>query len=450
MCQIISMKSLGSAKLLADLTEHKEEFKSLLLLKGEDYFSAGILAKNKSTQKLNQKPIQLSIITHKVEDLFSSLTKILNGDSFIDCTSVGLILFSRQKPEMERDKPETQPYFIDEGIIAIHGTIINDKELAEERDLTITIDTEIFKTYAIGDDRVNGTFACIQITNDINIVVRDNGLKLWRANINDSSTSVISTGNLDFLSKDPTEILTFPIRENQDRILFTAFSGGMDIALSTYKALSTGIYQSAQLNYFDWGSNASKEEIKTLHTFAKFYSLEFNLPVSINIIQAEDYFAAFFNIAEVRSKISDSKAIGDIAETESPIAYVPYRNTQFAMLLSTIAEGKNYKNIDILFGLNLSEGMVFMDNSEGWLNAIQETIRYGGKDFKITGGYNIIAPYFPRTKTNMIKEFKEEFGQMALNNLLDKSYSCYYPKEDGSPCGECGSCILRKQALQKK
>ncbi len=448
MCQIIAMTIRGancSSRLLEIAEDEESQFKRLLNLKGEDYFSVAILARSGS----NITPVQFSMTAKSSNFLFSSLKEILAGDSFRESLEMGIILFSRQRPEMEGDQPEPQPYFIDGGVIAVHGTIINDKELAEAGDISIEADTEIFKTYSISDDRVHGTFSCIQITNNINIITRDNGLKLWRANLSQDSVNVISTGNLDFLNDSPHEVVSFPVRPKLDRILFAAFSGGMDIALSTHKALSTGKYKMAILNYFDWESAAATEELKNLSSFSNYYSEKFNVEVYVNVIDAKKYFNSFFDIADIRTKLNDTGAIGDSSETESPIAYVPYRNSQFALVLASSAEGKEYKNIDLLFGLNLSEGMVFGDNSEGWLNAIQETVRYGGKSFEITGGYNVIAPYFPRTKTNLVKEFLEEFGSGVTQELLDLSFSCYYPKEDGLPCDECGSCILREKAIEK-
>ncbi len=445
MCQIIAMTTRGpncSQTLLDDIENKEKEFKRLLNLKGDDYFSVGILSRN----KVNSNPIQFGMNAISTGYLFSSLKKMLRGESFATSSEMGIILFSRQKPEMEREQPEIQPYFIEEGMIAVHGTIINDKELAEARDLNIEVDTEVFRTYAIGDDRIHGTFACIQITNNINIVTRDNGLKLWRANIGDSGTSVVSTGNLDFLNKSSHEIVTFPDRPKEGRTLFAAFSGGMDIALSTYKALSTGKYERAILNYFDWGSVSSDLELHTINDFAKYYSNVFGISIGINIINCGEYFNDFFKITGAETKIADQEAEGEAGETEAPIAYFPYRNTHFAMLLASMAEAKEYKNIDILFGLNLSEGMVFGDNSEGWLNAIQETVRYGGKSFEVTGGYNVVAPFFPRTKTNMLKEFKDEFSNVVLQELIDKSFSCYYPIA-GKACNKCGSCILRAKAI---
>jgi 7-cyano-7-deazaguanine synthase len=147
--------------------------------------------------------------------------------------------------------------------------------------------------------------------------------------------------------------------------------------------------------------------------------------------------------------IFNYESSAEFEETESPLSYVPYRNTQFAILLASRAEALQLKNVDLLFGLNLSEGMVFMDNSEGWIESISNVVKFGGKDFTYTGTYDVISPYFPKTKTNMLKEFKETFGIALLEQLLSLSKSCYYPKSDGSPCGECGSCILREKAVEK-
>ena len=439
MCQIIALRATSSAELKSDLEDHRVNFKFLLEKKGEDYYAAGVMASN----GVNKNPINFSMSTVTADKLFTTLGRVLGGESFVTSNNLVCFLFSRQKPEMETSTPETQPYFTNKGMIAIHGTIINDQEIAKELGVKIDIDTEVFKYLDIDDSKIHGTYAAIECNDQMQISTKENGLKLWRQNLPSSNTSVISTGNLDFLAEHDSKIIP---ADHDGRTLFAAFSGGMDIALSTYAAMSKG-YNKVILNYFDWGSVAAGAELKTLDAFKEFYNSEFDIDISINIINCGAYFDNFFDIAGIQSKIADAEAQGEASETEAPIAYVPYRNTQFAMLLASIAEGQELKNVDILFGLNLSEGMVFMDNSEGWLNAMQETIRYGGKSFEITGSYNIIAPYFPRTKTNMIKEFKEEFGHETINSLLELSYSCYYPQADGSACGKCGSCILREKAI---
>jgi 7-cyano-7-deazaguanine synthase len=206
------------------------------------------------------------------------------------------------------------------------------------------------------------------------------------------------------------------------------------------------------MNYFAWGSKAENTEIEQLQDFKKLFASEFpETQIVIKLREAEYYFDEYFKINKASfPKISlHSSNKAEAAETEAPLAYVPYRNTQFAILLASICEADNMENVDMLFGLNLSEGMVFMDNSEGWLESISNTIKYGGKDSKLTYTYNVIAPYFARTKTNMLLEFKKEFGEIIYERLLNLSKSCYYPDDEGQPCGKCGSCILREKAERK-
>jgi len=141
-------------------------------------------------------------------------------------------------------------------------------------------------------------------------------------------------------------------------------------------------------------------------------------------------------------------------EAENNSAYVPYRNTLFMSSIGAIIdqdiENKKINNsvflnkekIEIIIGLNLSEGQVYLDNGIVWKEQIQQVISYGGKYFK---NIKIEAPYVHKTKINMLKSFKKEFGEEILKEVLKIAFSCYFPK-DGKPCGECGSCKLRMKA----
>jgi 7-cyano-7-deazaguanine synthase in queuosine biosynthesis len=426
----------------------KSNIEEILLEKGGDYFSSFMYSISPSGEKRN-----CSVTSKDFEIWYVTMRDMINQNNFDEPSDVVLMLFSRQQPEMENTDAEEQPYTTENGRIAIHGTIYNDKEIADKRNLDIKVDTEVFKFLEIENTDIKGTFAAIEITSDLEIFIRENGLKVWHGVFNNGYEllgHVIATTDLSFLNREITNVDEFnPFFKYSRRTLMVSFSGGMDIALSTYKILKTNQYSKLVLNYFNWGSNAAQAEIKTMEKFKDFYSSVFRIDVEINIIEAQNYFKDYFEINDSGSKIAEDNAVGDEAETESPIAYVPYRNSQFALLLSSIAEEKQMVNVDLLFGLNLSEGMVFMDNSEGWLKAITDVVKYGGKDFSITGTYRVLAPYFTRTKTNMLKEFKMLFDRKTLEILLDLSFSCYYPKEDGTACGQCGSCILRQKALKK-
>jgi 7-cyano-7-deazaguanine synthase len=366
---------------------------------------------------------------------------------------------------MEAGKVKEQPYrskidFIkDEELFAVHGTVYNDKELARIHGADIKADTEIFRFISPpGWGAAKGTYVIIGITKNEVPYVKENGLKSWKyAMVKNGKYygDVFSTGEIKELEPNHSyfDHLHSGYPYSSSRTLFAAFSSGMDISMSVYKQLSYHRYKKLVLNYFAWGSKAEEMEMLQLEKFKDFYSSEFpEVEVEVKIWEAEKYFSEYFELNGAplpKISIFNLESEADSAETESPLSYVPYRNTQFAILLASKAEAMGLQSVDILFGLNLSEGMVFMDNSEGWLEAINQAVQLGGKDFKYTGSYKVVAPYFPRTKTNMLKEFRDDFGLVILENLLNLSKSCYYPNEDGSPCGKCGSCILREKALQK-
>ena len=449
MCQIIALKtSTKRFKKLKESDYNLGAIQGLLDKKGGDYYGASVIFySDEKTKKLTVPDF------NSINFLFKeTISRFIRSNCLKG--KMNILLFSRQRPEMEDQYVEEQPYVLqedDDFTFAVHGTIHNDKELANLYRVDIKADTEILQYMNPGDwYRAQGSFCAIGIEDSDFIEVYEHGMKTWSNYITVKDkilAEIVATAPLTMFN--PHTINPSINSSLNNRTLYVAFSGGMDISLSLYKQLYGNNYKKVVLNYFDWGSNASKSEKEAIEKLRDFYSTKFGIQVELKILPTQEYFKSFFEITDTKSKISDVDAKGDHAETESPIAYVPYRNSQFALMLASKAEAQELKHVDILFGLNLSEGMVFMDNSEGWIEAIEETIKYGGKDFAITGDYKVVAPYFPRTKTNMIKEFKDEFGIQELNRILMKSWSCYYPEEDGSPCGECGSCILRQEAIQR-
>jgi len=444
MCQIIAMRTtLNKFRKIMDDRLYPNILNNILEDKGGDYFSVTCFRNGINLQVASKFSI--------IEPL-KTILKIYEEDS-IDIP-LNFLLFSRQQPEMEKNVVEEQPYrhnISNNLAFSVHGTIYNDKELAELLNVEISADTEILKFINPNNwDKANGTFCAIGITPE-KILTYEHGLHLWKNRLvknGENFADLISTTSLKSFEPYTRDLQN---GSEEDRTLFVSFSGGMDIALSTYRELQTWKYNKVILNYFAWGSIAEKNEIISLEKFKDFYSSEFNIPVEIKIWPAVNYFEEFFKITGApHPKISKNNPYytGEEAETESPIAYVPYRNTQFAILLASHAEAMNLKNVNILFGLNLSEGMVYMDNSEGWLEAVNQVVKYGGKDYKLSGSYLIISPYFTRTKTNMLKEFKKNYGIVTLEQLLLLSKSCYYPQADGSPCGKCGSCLLRQKAIE--
>jgi 7-cyano-7-deazaguanine synthase in queuosine biosynthesis len=255
------------------------------------------------------------------------------------------------------------------------------------------------------------------------------------------------------------------VLKNKTISLKLAFSGGMDSVLNTYKIFSdlekkldklTSYNIETELTYFEYGCNAEEEEITSANKFLDYLENK-KLFRSLNInLYREDISGIINNISSVageKSKLLDKSAIGDSAEAEDTLAYVPFRNT----LMTQILVAQSQKEFDawesypedylimIGLGLNLSDGQVYGDNNIAWLEHTENMLKYGGKRFS---NIKLLSPYINRTKINMLSDFKEEFGKEILTDLLNVSFSCYYPI-DGKACGKCGSCLLREEAVHQ-
>ena len=162
-------------------------------------------------------------------------------------------------------------------------------------------------------------------------------------------------------------------------------------------------------------------------------------------------FKNILNVAGVEKvRIADTEAKGEgHNEAESAISYVPFRNTYLITTAAAIAE-QLYPNESVTFiiGANLSEGMIYLDNSSEWLENINKLVKVGGQK---CFGFNVIAPFVNKTKTEMLIKFKTlaiDMGHEVGFDLRNNTFSCYFPV-DGRSCGECGSCLLKRNALGK-
>ena len=238
-------------------------------------------------------------------------------------------------------------------------------------------------------------------------------------------------------------------------IIVSLCSGGMDAILSTAYYLYTKQIidiETIHIDYFNWGTRAMAQEIKAVKKFGKFVQEIPNVVkenVFVDIIQSKDYFKEILNFANLKkTRLIDEEAKGQGEnESEEAISYVPLRNTFLLMALVTKYEAL-YPNrkITFIFGGNLTEGMVYSDNSVNYITKMNQLIKLAGQK---TSNFNLVAPFAKFTKTKMIDSFKRRFGNEMLEELLNIAFSCYFPNQDGSPCNECGSCNLRNLSQKR-
>ena len=393
-----------------------------------------------------------------------------------------IVLFSRQKPEMETETTEDTipPFFGEEGdndnyltkYIWVHGTVANEEELKKEFNLDrypIKVDSQIFchiPTYEY--NKVKGWVTVVQFDEDsqsVGFTFPRMDLGLWEHRVgkfNLFSTSPVfhkSYGTPLDVDKSTWKLSVNDVEPYRTpNVLYVAYSGGMDATFSTYYVIKRAEkyrhLKEVNLVYFDYGTKAREREIESLYKFTDYLKKEFpSIEINPRIVPTDKVFSHFTMLEGLGSLrliegVEDKEQEGR-KESEANLAYVPLRNTLFVLMLKAMIEGRKDlegKNAGIILGLNLTEGMVYGDNSEAWIWSINELIKYAGKEYQKV---KVIAPFANDTKTRYLLKCKEELGEDKVKELLNVSFSCYYPDKNGNPCGKCGSCLLRQKAVEK-
>lgn len=458
MCSIVGFK--GSKKTITALLNDDRSISfidELLKTKGGDEYKLCILANGFYNE----------IVFTEIQEVVVKLQS--NLQIFNDRIKLGLLFFSRLTPEMEsQTKNLQQPYFNNsiKTCIAIHGTIPRAEEFKK-----VEVDTEIFNTGKIIDnieyvEKVGGKIALISMEcNNDHIIFKgyENGLGLHMYKLavdKDQSIDIYTNINYSSLLMEPkifkyTQKYTdFKIGQPKTRII-SLFSGGLDITCSTYNIIEKYKFEveSLDLWYFNWGTRAAEYEKQAGMKFRNLLIESTFKEDSIVRIDPQKINWDSFNITPMfttilstcdltTTRLIDSDASGAGShEAEAAISYVPYRN-QFLLTLAAARAEQLYPNDHCVFvlGANLSEGMIYLDNSETFTNLMNQVIKVGGQSCE---RFEVQAPFVNRTKTDMVKQ--------CLSKEYDLStiYSCYFPKEDGSPCMECGSCLLQQNALAR-
>jgi len=436
-------------------------------IKGGDEYNFIIEHNGFNTRIANNEILEImktdpdNVLVDIIPEMFDAVL-----DDFGAYDEFTIIAFSRLTPEMEEtNNLLSQPYVKPNGdIIVAHGTIPKAEELAKEYNIKINVDTDLFfwldfKTVCDYTESVGGKISTVLYNAHAEQKTYQNGLGLYEYNITYTTTGhsskYISNIDFDFVEEmnsfDIRKIKSFDKPEPdvlEPLRIISLFSGGLDITCATQKAIEQLQPELIDLWYFDWGTNAASAEIEAGWEFMKKLKAKnpkFDGAMSHEVIETKKMFNGILDACDMNgTRLTDANAEGaGEAEAEAAISYVPYRNTFLITLAAARAE-QLYPNERIAFviGANLSEGMVYLDNSETWLHRINAMIKVGGQN---TFDYSVVAPYVNRTKTAMVAD--------AIKNdyILDTSFSCYFPtgltKKD--PCGKCGSCLLKANAIER-
>jgi 7-cyano-7-deazaguanine synthase len=125
-----------------------------------------------------------------------------------------------------------------------------------------------------------------------------------------------------------------------------------------------------------------------------------------------------------------------------PITYVPARNTIFLAFALASAEVTGAE--DIFIGVNAIDYSGYPDCRPEYIQAFEQMANLATKaGVEGTSKFKIHTPLIQMTKAEIIKKGLELGVDYSL------THSCYHPDEQGRPCGECDSCLLRKKGFEE-
>jgi 7-cyano-7-deazaguanine synthase len=123
-----------------------------------------------------------------------------------------------------------------------------------------------------------------------------------------------------------------------------------------------------------------------------------------------------------------------------PITYVPARNLVFLSLTLAWAEVIGAK--DIFIGVNALDYSGYPDCRPEFISSFAETARLATKVGAEGAEFTIHAPLQYLGKADIVREA----ARLGLNPGM--SWSCYDPQPDGTACGGCDSCRLRRAGFR--
>lgn len=125
-----------------------------------------------------------------------------------------------------------------------------------------------------------------------------------------------------------------------------------------------------------------------------------------------------------------------------PVTYVPARNTIF--LSFALAWAEVLESSDIFIGVNALDYSGYPDCRPEYIEAYQRMANLATKA-GVEGRMrlHIHTPLIALTKAQIVQLGAEVGVPFGL------THSCYDPRPDGAPCGECDACLLRRKGFEE-
>jgi 7-cyano-7-deazaguanine synthase len=124
-----------------------------------------------------------------------------------------------------------------------------------------------------------------------------------------------------------------------------------------------------------------------------------------------------------------------------PVTYVPARNLVFLSLALAWAEALGAR--DIFIGVNALDYSGYPDCRPEFIAGFESLAELATRAGVEGERFRIHAPLQHKRKA----EIAAEAARLGLDPAM--SWSCYDPRPDGSACGRCDSCRLRRAGMEE-
>ena len=145
--------------------------------------------------------------------------------------------------------------------------------------------------------------------------------------------------------------------------------------------------------------------------------------------------SALTDAIDVPKYRSDAEIAGQI-----PVTYVPARNTIF--LSYALAWAETIEARDIFIGANARDYSGYPDCRPEFIEQFEQLANLGTKAGISGERFRIHAPLIAMNKPEIIRKGEELGVDFSI------THSCYDPEPDGTACGECDSCHLRRRGFR--
>ena len=139
--------------------------------------------------------------------------------------------------------------------------------------------------------------------------------------------------------------------------------------------------------------------------------------------------------------VPKARSAGEMAHG-IPITYVPARNTIF--LSYALAWAEVLESSDIFIGVNALDYSGYPDCRPEFIEAYERMANLATKaGVEGRTRLHIHTPLLRLSKAQIVQLAQELQVPFAL------THSCYDPGADGSPCGQCDACLLRRKGFEE-